>query len=120
MCAVKQQRDLGLFLQQVQLLEASALLACWPCTCLNAAHTVLSPIVQAVIEIDGPSEFSTNQRLPLGRTVARKCMLEAMGYNVRSIPYYQWVALQQNPDMQRAYLVQLLHTISLQHAQSPQ
>ena len=75
-------------------------------------------MAQAVVEIDGPSAFSANQRLPLGRTVARKCMLEAKGYNVRSIPSYQWAALH-GPEMQRAYLCQLLHTITLQSAQSP-
>ncbi len=75
-----------------------------------------------MIEVDGPPAFSANQRLPLGRTVARKCMLEAKGYNVRSIPFYQWAALSSaalhSADMQRAYLVQLLHTIVLQPAQS--
>ena len=79
----------------------------------------LSDTAQAVIEVDGPSEFSTNQRLPLGTTVARKCMLEALGYNVRSIPWFQWAALQ-SPEMQRAYLLQLLRTISLQQSQSPE
>ena len=62
-----------------------------------------------MIEGDGPNAFSINQRLPLGRTVARKCMLENCGYFVRSIPYYQWAALQ-GPDMQKAYLLQLLQT----------
>ena len=70
-------------------------------------------LAQVVVEVDGPSAFSANQQLPLGRTVARKCMLEAKGYNVRSIPYFQWAALCSS-EMQRAYLVQLLHTITLQ------
>ena len=68
--------------------------------------------MQAIIEVDGPSEFSLNSRLPLGRTVARKCMLEACGHHVRSIPYYQWAALH-GAEMQRQYLVQLLHTIPI-------
>jgi len=79
-------------------------------------------LAQAVIEVDGPSAFSANQRLPLGQTVARKCMLEAKGYNVRSIPFYQWAALGSaalgSTGMQRAYIVQLLHTIVLQPARS--
>ena len=72
---------------------------------------------QAIIEVDGPSEFSLNARLPLGRTVARKCMLEACGHHVRSIPYYQWAALH-GPEMQREYLIQLLHTIPVQRSPS--
>lgn len=71
------------------------------------------PPVQVVIEVDGPSAFSINERLPLGRTVARKCMLENTGYLVRSIPYYQWAALQ-GADMQKAYLRQLLRTVEQQ------
>ena len=69
---------------------------------------------QVVIEVDGPSAFSSNERLPLGRTVARKCMLENCGYLVRSIPFYQWSALQ-GTEMQKAYLLQLLRTVD-QHA----
>lgn len=60
--------------------------------------------------MDSPSAFSVNERLPLGRTVARKCMLENTGYLVRSIPYYQWAALQ-GVEMQTEYLRQLLRTI---------
>lgn len=71
--------------------------------------------VQVVIEVDGPSAFSINERLPLGSTVARKCMLENSGYLVRSIPYYQWAALQ-GASQQKAYLMQLLRTVE-QHSQ---
>lgn len=74
---------------------------------------LLRRAVQVVIEVDGPSAFAINERLPLGRTVARKCMLENSGYLVRSIPYYQWAALQGTAH-QKAYLMQLLRTVEQQ------
>jgi hypothetical protein len=62
---------------------------------------------QVVIEVDGPSHFSVNSRRPLGRTVARKLMIEARGYCVRSIPYYEWCGLE-GLEAQQAYIWRLL------------
>ena len=57
--------------------------------------------------MDGPTHFSVNSRRPLGRTVARKLMIEARGYIVRSIPYYEWCALD-SLEQQQAYIWRLL------------
>ena len=65
------------------------------------------PPAQVVIEVDGPSHFSVNSRRPLGRTVARKLMVEAHGYCVRSIPYYEWCAMD-GLEQQQAYIWRLL------------
>ncbi len=69
--------------------------------------TNLSPFCQVVIEVDPPSNFSVNSHRPLGRTVGRRCMLEARGYTVRSIVYYEWATLE-SEDMQHTYLTRLL------------
>jgi RAP domain len=63
--------------------------------------------LQVVIEVDPPSHFSTNSHRPLGRTVGRRCMLEARGYTVRSIAYYEWATLESDA-LQQAYLTRLL------------
>ena len=70
---------------------------------LGAAFAFL----QVVIEVDPPSHFSTNSHRPLGRTVGRRCMLEARGYTVRSIAYYEWATLESDA-LQQAYLTRLL------------
>lgn len=51
------------------------------------------PPHQVIIEVDGPDNFSMNSHRPLGRMVGRRCMLEAQGYVVRSIAYYEWNSL---------------------------
>lgn len=63
--------------------------------------------MQVIIEVDGPSHFSVNSRRPLGRTVARKLMIEGRGYIVRSIPYYEWCALD-SMEARQTYLWRLL------------
>jgi hypothetical protein len=62
---------------------------------------------QVMIEADGPARFSNNSHRPLGRTVARRAMLEARGHAVRSIPFYEWAALG-SVDQQKTYLWRLL------------
>ncbi|BDA49701.1 probable RAP domain-containing protein, chloroplastic [Coccomyxa sp. Obi] len=62
---------------------------------------------KVIIEVDGPTHFSVNSRRPLGRTVARKLMVEARGHVVRSIPYYEWCALD-SLEQQQAYVWRLL------------
>jgi RAP domain len=64
-------------------------------------------VVQIVVEVDGPSHFSVNSHRPLGRTVARRCMLEGHGYIVRSIPFYEWNALD-GKEQHKAYVTRLL------------
>lgn len=65
---------------------------------------------QVIIELDGPDSFSTNSYRPLGRMVGRRCMLEACGYIVRSIAYYEWNA-NKSVESQQLYLTKLLSTV---------
>ena len=57
--------------------------------------------------MQGPQQFSVNNQRPLGRTAARRIMLEARGLQVLSIPCFEW-ALYNTPDQQKAYLSRLL------------
>eukprot|EP00854_Cymbomonas_tetramitiformis_P021933 gene21933-26413_t len=45
------------------------------------------------VEADGPSHFAINKQVQLGHTKLRNVMLEARGYTVVSIPYYEWDSL---------------------------
>lgn len=65
---------------------------------------------QVVIEVDGPDSFSINSYRPLGHMVGRRCMLEACGYVVRSIAYYEW-NMYDSVESQQAYLAKLLSTV---------
>jgi hypothetical protein len=78
-------------------------------------------MAQVIIEVDGPSHFSVNSRRPLGRTVARKLMIEGRGYIVRSIPYYEWCSLD-SVEVRQTYLWRLLASavaLSPESAQLP-
>ena len=75
--------------------------------------------LQVIIEVDGPSHFSVNSRRPLGRTVARKLMIEGRGYIVRSIPYYDWCSLD-SMEARQTYLWRLLASAVSQGAQTAQ
>ena len=48
-----------------------------------------SSSLRMAIEVDGPTHFATNTRKPLGPTLWRRRMLEARGYHVLSLPYYE-------------------------------
>ena len=75
--------------------------------------------MQVIIEVDGPSHFSVNSRRPLGRTVARKLMIEGRGYIVRSIPYYEWCSLD-SMEARQTYLWRLLASAVSAGAQAAQ
>lgn len=60
-----------------------------------------------MIEVDAPNCFGNNLHRPLGRTMARRAMLEARGHAVRSIPFYDWANLV-TLDQQKTYLWRLL------------
>jgi very-short-patch-repair endonuclease len=47
------------------------------------------------IEVDGPSHFTTNTLEPLGHTRLRDRLLSAMGWQVVSIPFFEWDGLHQ-------------------------
>lgn len=70
---------------------------------------VVGGMRQVIIEVDGPDNFSVNSHRPLGRMVGRRCMLEARGYVVRSIAYYEWNSL----DTVDAQRVRLSHPLTV-------
>jgi very-short-patch-repair endonuclease len=59
------------------------------------------------IEFDGPSHFTRNTLEPLGHTRLRDRLLSAMGWQVVSIPFFEWDGLQQ-PAKMDAYVKQRL------------
>jgi hypothetical protein len=59
------------------------------------------------IEFDGPSHFARNTKEPLGHTRLRDRLLSAMGWQVVSIPFFDWDRLQQ-PAKMDAYVKQRL------------
>lgn len=48
---------------------------------------------RVAIEADGPEHFAANCNHPLGRTALKHRQLKAMGWDVISIPYYEWAKL---------------------------
>lgn len=73
----------------------------------NKAHLCcVIECTQVVIEVDVPENFCSNSHRPLGRTVGRRCMLEACGYTVRSIVFYEWNSM--DASSQQNYLTRLL------------
>lgn len=59
------------------------------------------------IEVDGPPHFSGNSRTRLGRTEARDVLLRARGWQVLSVPYFEWNA-QRSAGERRRWLGNLL------------
>ena len=59
------------------------------------------------IEFDGPSHFTRNTLEPLGHTRLRDRLLSAMGWQVVSIPFFDWARLDQ-PEQMDAYVKQRL------------
>ena len=66
--------------------------------------------MQVVIDVQGSQQFSVNNQRPLGRTAARRIMLEARGLQVLSIPYFEW-ALYNSINQQKAYLSRLMSSV---------
>ena len=59
------------------------------------------------LEFDGPSHFTRNTLEPLGHTRLRDRLLSAMGWQVVSIPFFDWDRLHQQEQMD-AYVRQRL------------
>eukprot|EP01023_Acetabularia_acetabulum_P015021 TRINITY_DN17296_c0_g1_i3.p1 TRINITY_DN17296_c0_g1~~TRINITY_DN17296_c0_g1_i3.p1 ORF type:complete len:662 (-),score=78.84 TRINITY_DN17296_c0_g1_i3:690-2447(-) len=60
---------------------------------------------RVAVEVDGPSHFTLSQPyLPMAKTVARNTLLEGLGWNVHSIPWYQWNQL--TPDLRQKFVKQ--------------
>jgi hypothetical protein len=62
---------------------------------------------RVALEFDGPSHFTRNTLEPLGHTRLRDRLLSAMGWQVVSIPFYEWDRLHQQEQMD-AYVRQRL------------
>jgi hypothetical protein len=59
------------------------------------------------LEFDGPSHFTRNTLEPLGHTRLRDRLLSAMGWQVVSIPFFEWDRLHHQEQMD-AYVMQRL------------
>jgi hypothetical protein len=62
---------------------------------------------RTALEFDGPSHFTRNTLEPLGHTRLRDRLLSAMGWQVVSIPFFEWGRLHQ-PEQRDAYVNQRL------------
>ena len=60
------------------------------------------------IEYDGPSHFTMNTLEPLGHTRLRDRLLSAMGWQVVSVPFFEWDKLQR-PEQMDSYVEHRVH-----------
>lgn len=58
---------------------------------------------RVAIEVDGPSHYVINGRRPVGKTVLKKRQLEALGWEVIQIPYFDWGSLGKGRNMKYLY-----------------
>ena len=65
---------------------------------------------KVAMEVDGPSHFLAGTREPKGATVMKRRILEALGYHVVSVPYWEWYQLRGDDD-KMAYVRRLLDGI---------
>ena len=56
-----------------------------------------------VVEVDGPSHF-LSCKSPKGKTLIKRRILELLGYNLVSVPYWEWDELQHDMRAQEIYL----------------
>ena len=68
---------------------------------------VYLPDKNIIIEINGPSHYTHLNNEPLGRTVFKSRLLKAMGYIVKTIPYWDWDDMD-NSEEKKTYLLNLL------------
>jgi hypothetical protein len=62
-----------------------------------------------VVEVDGPRHFcrsvqSTPNQRALGGTLYKRRLLESQGWKVVTVPYYEWLALDDDQHAQKNYL----------------
>ena len=55
------------------------------------------------VEVDGPSHF-LSCKSPTGKTLIKRRLLELLGYNLVSVPYWEWEEMRQDKRAQEAYL----------------
>ena len=55
------------------------------------------------VEVDGPSHF-LSCKSPTGKTLIKRQHLELLGYNLVSVPYWEWEEMRQDKRAQEGYL----------------
>ena len=55
------------------------------------------------VKVDGPSHF-LSCKSPTGKTLIKRRLLELLGYNLVSVPYWEWEEMRQDKRAQEAYL----------------
>ena len=55
------------------------------------------------VEVDGPPHF-LSCKSPTGATLIKRRLLELLGYNLVSVPYWEWDEMRQDKRAQEAYL----------------
>ena len=75
------------------------------------------PQQRLAIEADGPSHFTRNTGdvQPLGHTSMKHRHLRLLGWQVVSVPWFEWDEIR-GPVMRREYLLSRLESTSLQSA----
>ena len=51
---------------------------------------ILLPDFGVALEVDGPAHFLRNTGHPMGHTIMKRRLLQLMGYNVISVPHFEW------------------------------
>lgn len=70
------------------------------------AVDIALPNERIAIEVDGRHHFTRNSLRPLGEMFSRTTLLEARGWRIISVPYFQWAGVDE--DARRTYLQNLL------------
>ena len=55
------------------------------------------------VKVDGPSHF-LSCKSPTGATLIKRRLLQLLGYNLVSVPYWEWAEMRQDKRAQEAYL----------------
>jgi hypothetical protein len=67
--------------------------------------------LRIALEFDGPAQFTTNTLEPLGHTRLRDRLLSATGWQVVSIPFFEWAELHR-AEQKDAYIEERLRRVS--------
>ena len=65
------------------------------------------PDQNIIIEVNGPTHYTHLDVEPLGRTVFKTRILRAMGYTVKTIPWWDWDDMD-NSEEKKSYLLKLI------------
>lgn len=59
---------------------------------VEAEHDIdiLLPDYGVALEVDGPAHFLRNTGHPMGHTIMKRRLLQLLGYNVISVPHFEW------------------------------